>query len=458
MSVEFHLISLYVLQLFYNCKEQGVSDSVKKTVAASKANNIAEASIPTTSEQVESVPRAGLVMAILLLIFFLAMSDNQIISPLLPLIAKDFGYGEQVGRVGQLMLPAYAIAAAIAALLIGPLSDKFGRRRFLFYASILFGASLLLILFIKDIRLLAAVRVLTGFAAGTFSTCSIAYVADYFPYSRRGVAMSVVQAGYFGALVFGVPAATLIAGWQSWRHSFAFFGALSIIAFVLIATLLPEDKHTMAELALSDRMARRFGNMKLVFEGIERKAAIAAAFFVSGGFVGFFTYIGTWLQKDLNLGKGAVNLFFIIVGIALLIGAFIAGPVSDKFGKRGLSILATIVLAPMLLLIPTLTWGVPLFATFLIAALAFAFRQGPLQALATEFVPRRARGALVAVRNTASQIGIAVATVASGWLYDKLDYRAVGIFSGVMTMAAAFCIFLMKEPRGEHSEHESAKE
>ena len=180
-------------------------------------------------------------------------------------------------------------------------------------------------------------------------------------------------------------------------------------------------------------MARRFDNIKIVFEGRERIAAIAAAFFVSGGFVGFFTYIGSWLQKDLNLGKGEVNLFFIVVGIALLIGAFVAGPVSDKFGKRGLSILATIVLAPMLLLIPNLAWGVLLFAIFLIASLAFAFRQGPLQALATEFVPRRARGALVAVRNTASQIGIAVATVASGWLYDKLGYRAVGIFSGVMT-------------------------
>ena len=435
-----------------------MSNSVKKTVAASKANNIAEASIPTATEQAESAPRAGLVMVILLLIFFLGTSDNQMISPLLPMIAKDFGYGDSVGRVGQLMLPAYAIAAAIAALLVGPLSDKFGRRRFLFYASILFGVSLLLILLIKDIRLLAAVRVLTGFAAGTFSTCSIAYVADYFPYSRRGVAMSVVQAGYFGAFVVGVPFATLIASWQGWRYSFAFFGALSIVAFLLIAALLPEDKHTMAELALSDRMARRFDNIKIVFESRERIAAIAAAFFVSGGFVGFLAYIGTWLQKDLNLGEGAIYLFFISVGIASLVGAFVAGPVADKFGKRGLSILATLVLAPTLLLIPNLAWGGPLFAAFLVASLAFAFRQGPLQALATELVSRRARGALVAVRNTASQIGIAVATVASGWLYDKLDYRAVGIFSGVMTMAAAFCIFLMKEPRGEKSEHESAKE
>ncbi|HKP85968.1 MAG TPA: MFS transporter, partial [Blastocatellia bacterium] len=294
-------MSLILLQLFYICEEQPGAESVGKKVAASKTKDMTEAKSTHAGEQAATVPRAGVVMAILLLIFFLGTSDNQMISPLLPLIAKDFGYGDHEGKVGQLMLPAYAIAAAIAALLVGPISDKYGRRRFLLYASILFGLSLLLVVYITDIRLLATVRVLTGLAAGAFSTCSIAYVADYFPYHRRGVAMSVVQAGYFGALVIGVPVANQIAQWQSWRYSFAFFGLLSFIAFFLIASLLPEDKHTMAELALSDRMARRFDNIRVVFESRERIAAIAAAFFVSGGFVGFFSYLGTWLRQDLKL-------------------------------------------------------------------------------------------------------------------------------------------------------------
>src|SRR6476646_6464285 len=143
-----------------------------------------------------SPPRAGIVIAVLFLVFFLGSSDNQMISPLLPLIAREFGLKE--GEVGQVIGPAYALAAATAALLVGPLSDRFGRRRFLLYASILFGVSLVSVWLVADVRVLAGVRLLTGLAAGTFSTCSIAYVADYFPYKRRGVAMSIVQAGYFG--------------------------------------------------------------------------------------------------------------------------------------------------------------------------------------------------------------------------------------------------------------------
>ena len=64
-------------------------------------------------------------------------------------------------------------------------------------------------------------------------------------------------------------------------------------------------------------------------------------------------------------------------------------------------------------------------------------------------MPRRARGALVAVRNTASQIGIATATLACGALYDKLGFTAVGWFSGVLTLAAAACILMMHEPEAE---------
>ena len=396
------------------------------------------------SAQADPTPRAGVVMGILFLIFFLGQSDNQMISPLLPLIAAELHI--EVGQAGELMGPAYALAAAAAALLIGPLSDNLGRRRFLVWASILFGASLLSVSFINDVHALAAVRLLTGLAAGTFSTCSIAYVADYFPYARRGVAMSAVQAGYFAALAIGVPVASVLAGKQGWRTAFVFFGALSVVAFVAVAALLPEDKHVMADRNVAARMSRRFDNIRIVFERGDRIASILAAFCVSCGFVGFIFYLGSWLKASVGLTTGQIGLFFILVGIAALLGAFAAGPISDRLGKRWISIISSVVLAFMLLLVPSLGWGVPLFVSFLVASLAFAFRQGPVQALATELVPAHARGALVAMRTTASQIGIAVSTAVSCWLFDHHGYWFVGLFCSTMTLVAAACIAVMKEP------------
>lgn len=398
------------------------------------------------STQSKTVEKAGAVMAILLLIFFLGTSDSQMISPLLPLIARDLGL--DIGEVGRLMGPAYALAAATSAFLIGPLSDRYGRRRFLLYASVLFSISLIATYLIEDAKTLAAVRIFTGLAAGAFSTCSIAYVGDYFPYSRRGMAMSVVQAGYFAALVLGVPVANVLAQWQGWRVSFIFFGALSGIAFLFVALILPDDRAALAE-HNSTVTTSRFDSIKASFASVERIAAIIAAFLVSAGFVGFLFYLGSWLKKDLGLGTGEINLFFIAVGFAALAGGLVAGPVADRVGKRGLSILSTLLLAAMLVVIPRLAWGAFLFVGFLTASLAFAFRQGPLQALATELVPRHVRGSFVAVRNTASQIGIAVSTSASGLLYDSFGYGAVGLFCFAATMGAAVCIFMMREPEPE---------
>lgn len=396
------------------------------------------------SDDASSPPHAGIVIAILFLIFFLGSSDNQMISPLLPLMAREFGVKE--GEVGQVIGPAYALAAATAALLIGPISDRFGRRRFLLYASVLFGISLASVGVVASVRVLAGVRLITGLAAGTFSTCSIAYVADYFPYKRRGVAMSIVQAGQFLALAVGVQLANNIAQWKGWRMSFVFFGLLSMFAFLSVLTLLPEDKHQLTNRDPSEIVARRFHNIRMLFDNRERIAAIVAAFFVSGGFVGFFFYLGSWLKQSLQFSTREFDIVFFAIGVALLIGVVTAGPISDRVGKRGVSILSTIGLAAMLLIIPTLGRGIVLFISLMAAALAFAFRQGPLQALATELVPRRSRGTLVAARNTSSQIGIAIATLACGQLYDRLGYRAVGLFSGIITLGAAVCIFIMKEP------------
>jgi AAHS family 4-hydroxybenzoate transporter-like MFS transporter len=206
----------------------------------------------------------------------------------------------------------------------------------------------------------------------------------------------------------------------------------------------------MAEHHAESGSRSRFENMKLLFRKGDRVAAIGAAFLVSAGFVGFILFLGSWLKMSLGLSASRVNLFFASVGVAALIGGLVAGPVADKFGKRGLSILSTLVLAAMLFLIPRLGWGAVLFISFLLASLAFAFRQGPLQALATEMVPRSARGAFVAVRNTASQIGIAVSTALSGLLYDSAGYAAVGLMSGAVTLAAGLCIFFMREPQPEN--------
>src|SRR5688500_8129470 len=113
---------------------------------------VAKTESPETDEHQSATPKAGAVMGTLFLVFFLATSDQFALSPLLPLVASELGLNE--GSFGALIFPAYALAAAAAALLVGPISDIYGRRRFLLYATLLFGSSLLLIALYKNAYLL----------------------------------------------------------------------------------------------------------------------------------------------------------------------------------------------------------------------------------------------------------------------------------------------------------------
>ena len=394
----------------------------------------------TTKELSESLRARG-VVGVLFFLFFLGVGDAQLISPMLPLIAKEFGV--PIGAVGKLIGAVYAVAAAAAALLVGPLSDRYGRRRFLEIAVVVFMTSLLLVGLTSNLRLFSVLRIFTGFAAGIFSTCAIAFVGDSFSYEKRGAAMSAVQTGYFAAFIIAVPLGAVLADKLGWRAAFVGFGLLAAPVFFFIRFLLPDDGRPGAVPKVSSQLS---GSTALLSR--PTVAAVGSAFLVSLGFVGFIQYLGSWLAEPdgFALTIKEVGLIFISIGMAALVGSAAAIYLADKIGKRKLSIASTVLLAVMLLVIPRTGLNPVLFVFFGVASFTFALRQGPLQALATELAAKTKRGALVAMRNTASQIGIALAAIICGQLYDLYGYAAVGLFSAIATAFAALCIMIMREP------------
>jgi predicted MFS family arabinose efflux permease len=106
-------------------------------------------------------------------------------------------------------------------------------------------------------------------------------------------------------------------------------------------------------------------------------------------------------------------------------------------------------LALSLVLLPFLPWGGLLVGVFALINFAAAFRQGPVTALMTELAPMRGRGAFIAMRNMASQIGIAATALFGGILFERVGYGGVG---GLCTALTLVVVLLLKtqiqEPLG----------
>jgi len=369
-------------------------------------------------------------------ILLLGNSDTQLVSPLLPLVAEDLR--TTPGRTG-IIVSSYSVAAAIFALLIGPLSDRVGRKKVLAAGLVLFSGASLLTSSTQDFSILVMVRMLTGFAAGALSTCALSYAADFYPYAERGRAMGLLSMAYSFAFVIGVPAGAVLAARAGWRSVFLALAVLGLALAMIVSLLLPTDHgHPGSRGSLRNaamHLARR-----------DTLAGIAAAFLTSGGIVGFLTYLGAWLRTSYGVGVDQIGTLFIASGIAATAAAPVSGWLSDRLGKKPLIVVSNVVLAGTFVGVAGIGWGVALFAAIAVLSMAASARQGPLHALTTELVPRESRGEYVAIRNAASQLGIASVAAISSTAFDAWGFIAVAWIAAVATILVPVTCLWMKEP------------
>jgi predicted MFS family arabinose efflux permease len=376
------------------------------------------------------------VALILFGVLFLGVSDTQLVAPLLPLIAQDLG--TTPGHAG-IIVTTYSLAAAAFALLVGPLSDRVGRKKVLVSGLALFTSASFLTYHVSTFNALVILRAMTGLAAGTLSTCALSFAGDYYPYEQRGRAMGVLSMGYFVAFVVGVPAGALAAARFGWHWVFACLSAAAAVMFVIAVAGLPRDTAH-----LQPRPHR--GAFKDHFFKGDRLAGMVAAFLTSGGVVGFLTYVGAWLKTSYDMGVDKIGLLFMVSGLAAVAASPLSGWLADHAGKRNVIIWANVVLAFLFVIVARSSLGVGLVVGIAALSIAASARQAPLHALTTEIVGPEVRGEYIAVRNAASQMGIATVATISASAFDAAGFTAVAIVAAIATLLIPICCLWLREP------------
>lgn len=392
------------------------------------------------------------VIANLFSILFIGVADNQIIAPLLPAMAAYLGVS--VSATG-LVVVVYSLAAAGAALLAGAWSDRSGRHAFLTVALLIFSLSAFATAYTERLSWLLLCRTVTGMAAGVLSACTIAYAGDYFAYEIRGQALGYISMANAAAMVIAVPVAAYVADHLGWQRNFL---GLSIAGLVVggvnvmyMRRILPhprDEEHPF--IVGSDNVQAGWmssGPARKLLAHPEILSCMLIAFCVSGGIAGALTYAGAWMHDQFRVSTRSIGLVFLAGGLLALVGAALGGVVSNHYAKKSVAIASSVLLALALALLPFLSWSGLLVAVFGLANFAAACRQGPVTALMTELVPRRGRGAFIAMRNVASQIGIATTALLGSVLFERLGYGAVGVLCAALTLTVILLLMTqIQEP------------
>ncbi|MHC2625903.1 DHA1 family bicyclomycin/chloramphenicol resistance-like MFS transporter [Bradyrhizobium huanghuaihaiense] len=163
--------------------------------------------------------------------------------PALPVLATNFGSDISIA---QMTVSLYMVGIACSQLIMGPLSDKFGRRPVLLAGLALMVAASIGCVFAGSLPQLIAARFFQALGGATGMVVSRAIIRDLYERERVGAMISLVIAVMMIAQMLSPLTGGLIETAFGWRAIFYAITAGSLAVAIGIALALPETRRDRA--------------------------------------------------------------------------------------------------------------------------------------------------------------------------------------------------------------------
>ncbi|MEE2897413.1 MAG: MFS transporter [Gemmatimonadota bacterium] len=379
------------------------------------------------------------------LLVFSSASQTMIISPILPQIGDDLGIADAV--LGTLVT-AYSLMVGLFAILSGPISDRIGRRKILLAGCGAMTLALAAHGLVDSYVSFLAVRVFAGMAGGILSGAAVSYIGDYFPYDRRGWATGWVMSGAAFGQIIGIPLGIVMAARWGFHSPFYLFAVTMAATLSLLYFGVPQVAVARTSDALTVRgAAADYGAM---LQRPEVAWAAVAYFVMFFGVAVFVIYLPTWLERDLGATGDQIALMFLIGGVANVVAGPQAGKLSDRIGRKGIILLATIGLSLLMVgTVPLVTNITIAYGFFFLTMALVAMRVSPFSALLTGLVQDERRGSLMSLAVALGHLGFALGGAVAGPLFAGVGYTSNTVLGAVFVLAMGLIVwFLIPEPDG----------
>lgn len=279
-----------------------------------------EAALPASKSESTNVTTALSVVLLLGALNAMGPLSIDMYLPALPELQRDFGAG---ASAAQLTLSACLVGLALGQIVMGPLSDRFGRRKPLLVGIAGFAIVSLACAVSPSIYLLALLRFMQGLTGSAGIVIARAIVRDLYS--------GVAAARFFSMLMLVTGTAPILApiiGGQllnvvSWKGIFVIIGAAGVMLFAAAATrfeeTLPPGKRQTGGLGQTIRTFRHLLSDR-VFVGYSLGGGVA--------YGTIFSYIAGSafvLQDIYGLSAQQYSLVFAVNSIGLVTNGQING-------------------------------------------------------------------------------------------------------------------------------------
>ncbi|OZF54864.1 Bcr/CflA family drug resistance efflux transporter [Rhodococcus sp. 14-2470-1b] len=315
----------------------------------------------TTTPSRTAAPNAVLIGALALLTAVPPLATDMYL-PGFPAMAADLNTS---ASSIQLTLTTFLIGLAIGQLIIGPLSDKLGRR-----VPLVVGAAVCLVAGIASalapsVEFLIAARFVQGLAGAAGVVLSRAIIADRTEGSHAAKLFGLMMiiggvAPVIAPLIGGAVVDSL-----GWRGVFWIIAGLTAVMLLCAIALVPESL---------DRENRRDGGLAHMISGmgsvVKNRRYVAYTLTFAFAFSVMFAYISASpfvLQNMLGLSAGQYSAAFAVNALGLMVGSAITAKLADRISLHRMMTagIGVLVVTTTLLLVLVMV-GISLWPTLLL--------------------------------------------------------------------------------------------
>jgi fucose permease len=251
------------------------------------------------------------------LMFAMFAMTTDSVGVIIPEIIREFRLSLTAAGTFQY---ATMTGIAVAALMLGSLADRFGRRPTIVVGLTLFAAACFLLAAGNAFLFFVALLGLSGLAIGVFKTGALALIGDISTSTSQHTSIMNTAEGFFGvgAIIGPAIVAALLAGGLSWTWLYVIAGTLCI-ALIVLALLVRYPETTRArEHTGSGGTSRAIRNPYVL--------AFSAGVFL---YVGVEAAVYVWMPTLLDgyagsavwLATYSISVFFILRAAGRVVGA-----------------------------------------------------------------------------------------------------------------------------------------
>jgi MFS family permease len=162
-------------------------------------------------------------------------------------------------------------------------------------------------------------------------------------------------------------------------------------------------------------------------------------------------------EQDFQLAaRSAVLSFIVVFGVCKALTNYLAGHLSDRFGRKHVLVAGWVVAAP----VPFLLMWAPSWNWVLIANVLLGVSQGLTWSttviMKIDLAGPSNRGLAMGLNEFAGYLAVAASALATGWIAARYGLRPEPFYLGVAFVVVGFCLsaFVVRETR-HHVAHES---